>query len=504
MPKFFRFLAITLLALIFLVAKIEPVSAAQDDWDIKLNPNPVPVDAGRVTITVTRKDSSDFFIQPAYTMVAWTGQLDNSVYGHNTCRIISRNTGFNNDYYLGDLTISKTTATASWDWSDRRWWDFSSTCKVPGTVWHFRLFAGDNGDAMMSTGASIIDDYSFSLVQSSGVNPVTIEPKNNGDVYAGQGPIVIISNAVQGADYTFWWDEAQTEIAGYYQRDKDPNNPLEIKIPTFSTDISPRKLCMEYGNFKAPPGFNNCNPNVTFNFKPGNLPPVLPPPSGPAKCTVHPSSTIPLNNNADLRIENLPSGTKVSAYVIDQTKTSPEPTANGTVDSTNSVTLNLLKKATAIASYNVAAYTDSDPGQNICPNLTFTVGGTLVPPAKKCGDKDIVCSSAGGDPCTSDPNKPDPRGAGFKTAIGCIHTQPKALVEDFLKFATGIGGGLAFTMMLLGAFQMLTSGGNPQNLQSGRDVFTNAIIGLLFIIFSVLLMKIIGIDILNIPGFSQP
>lgn len=112
------------------------------------------------------------------------------------------------------------------------------------------------------------------------------------------------------------------------------------------------------------------------------------------------------------------------------------------------------------------------------------------------------CSKAGGDPCSTDPAKPDPKGPGFKTAIGCIHTTPKVLVQDFLTFGVGIGGGLAFMMMLFGAFQMLTSGGNPQNLQGGRDTFQNAIIGLLFIIFSILLMKIIGIDILNLPGFS--
>lgn len=122
-------------------------------------------------------------------------------------------------------------------------------------------------------------------------------------------------------------------------------------------------------------------------------------------------------------------------------------------------------------------------------------GDTTTVPQDKCKDKDNEeCSKAGGEPCDNN--------TGFKTAIGCIHTNPAALVKDFLTFAIGIGGGVAFMMMLLGAFQMMTSGGNPQNLQGGRDVFQNAIIGLLFIIFSILLMKIIGIDILSIPGFK--
>ena len=117
----------------------------------------------------------------------------------------------------------------------------------------------------------------------------------------------------------------------------------------------------------------------------------------------------------------------------------------------------------------------------------------------KCKDKDSPdCSKAGGESCGTADNP------GFKTAIGSSHSSPAAFVKDFLTFAVGIGGGLAFIMMLFGAFQMMTSGGNPQNLQGGKDTLQNAIIGLLFIIFSILLMKIIGIDILGLPGFGNP
>lgn len=118
------------------------------------------------------------------------------------------------------------------------------------------------------------------------------------------------------------------------------------------------------------------------------------------------------------------------------------------------------------------------------------------PAAKPCSDND--CTSGGGEPCAKD----DPRGPGFKTAIGCVHTNPPELVKDFMTFAIGIGGGLAFLMMLLGAFQMLTSAGNPETLATGRSRITSAIIGLLFVIFAILLLKIIGVDILNIPGFK--
>lgn len=101
--------------------------------------------------------------------------------------------------------------------------------------------------------------------------------------------------------------------------------------------------------------------------------------------------------------------------------------------------------------------------------------------------------ASGGTTCSGD--------SGIETAIGCIPTDPAEFVNAFLKFATAAGGGLALLLMIFGAFQMITSAGNADQLKAGREQFTSAIIGLLFIIFSVLLLQIIGVDILNLPGF---
>lgn len=152
----------------------------------------------------------------------------------------------------------------------------------------------------------------------------------------------------------------------------------------------------------------------------------------------------------------------------------------------------------------------TSPPRLQCNQPTFEVkprgsgeGGQIdigaVQPAKVCKEGDPSCTSAGGEKCESE----DIDNPGIKTAIGCIHTQPAALVQDFIKFAIGIGGGLAFLMMLLGAFQMITSAGNPDTLKAGQDRLQSAIIGLLFIIFAVLLLQIIGVDILKLPGFGK-
>lgn len=132
---------------------------------------------------------------------------------------------------------------------------------------------------------------------------------------------------------------------------------------------------------------------------------------------------------------------------------------------------------------------------------------TPAPSAKQCKQGDPDCTSGGGklvEGC-SDSSKPgyDPNNPGIATAIGCIHTNPAEFVKDLMKFVIGISGGLAFLMMLLGAFQMLTSAGNPETLSAGRDRLTSAVIGLLFVIFAILLLQIIGVDILQIPGFGR-
>lgn len=133
-------------------------------------------------------------------------------------------------------------------------------------------------------------------------------------------------------------------------------------------------------------------------------------------------------------------------------------------------------------------------------------------PSQKCPElgekfdpnKHWNCGNAGGQKirrCTDDPK--DITNYGIVTAIGCIHTNPATLVKDILTFVVGIGGGLAFLLMVVGAFQMIASQGNPDQLNAGRERLTNAVIGLLFVIFAVLFLQIIGVDILKIPGFER-
>ena len=56
-------------------------------------------------------------------------------------------------------------------------------------------------------------------------------------------------------------------------------------------------------------------------------------------------------------------------------------------------------------------------------------------------------------------------------------------------------------MIISASFMIITSSGNPDRLKAGQELLTSAIMGLIMIIFSVFVLRVIGVDILKIPGF---
>lgn len=84
------------------------------------------------------------------------------------------------------------------------------------------------------------------------------------------------------------------------------------------------------------------------------------------------------------------------------------------------------------------------------------------------------------------------------TALGPIPTDPKELVKWILGWSIGIGGGIAFLLSLFGGATIVLNGSNPEKLNEGKEIISSAVTGLLFILFSVLLLRLIGVDILGI------
>lgn len=90
---------------------------------------------------------------------------------------------------------------------------------------------------------------------------------------------------------------------------------------------------------------------------------------------------------------------------------------------------------------------------------------------------------------------------GVITALGCIPTNDmNSFAGWLLSKAILIAGGIAFILMSIGIFQITTSAGDPKKVQAGSELITSTLSGLLFIILSVFLLKLIGVDVLHLPG----
>lgn len=89
------------------------------------------------------------------------------------------------------------------------------------------------------------------------------------------------------------------------------------------------------------------------------------------------------------------------------------------------------------------------------------------------------------------------------TAFGCVSVgTPQSIVADILRIGMAMAGGFVLLNILFGAFMLSTSSGDPKRVQEAQEMISSAVIGLLFVIFSVIILQFIGVSILRIPGFG--
>lgn len=93
---------------------------------------------------------------------------------------------------------------------------------------------------------------------------------------------------------------------------------------------------------------------------------------------------------------------------------------------------------------------------------------------------------------------------GIWTAIGCIpFKNTVTMVRALLTVGLGVGGGVVVLMILAGSFILSTSQGDPKRVDEAKGMITSAVMGLVFVIFSITILRFIGVRILQIPGFGQ-
>lgn len=160
-----------------------------------------------------------------------------------------------------------------------------------------------------------------------------------------------------------------------------------------------------------------------------------------------------------------------------------------TCPNTNRVPCSIRNDATGVPDLTCCAtQKDCDERQPIGETHDFTGTGTQ-PTTSTSNQGNIFCPKNGKQ--------------GISTALGCIVVEGTDFVTTLLNFGIGIAGGIAMLLIIFGGFQILTSAGNPERLNGGKELISSAITGLLMIIFSVFLLRVIGVDILGIPSLIK-
>lgn len=89
------------------------------------------------------------------------------------------------------------------------------------------------------------------------------------------------------------------------------------------------------------------------------------------------------------------------------------------------------------------------------------------------------------------------------TALGPIDFTLQGFIQNTLVgWGIGLAGVITLLCIIYSAFTLQISGGNPEKIKKAKERLTACVVGLLLIIFSVFILKLIGVDILQIPGFE--
>ncbi len=72
----------------------------------------------------------------------------------------------------------------------------------------------------------------------------------------------------------------------------------------------------------------------------------------------------------------------------------------------------------------------------------------------------------------------------------------------FIVFTSAFAGLLLLIYLIYGGLQLLTSGGDPKKVESGKSIITNAVFGFVIIIVAFLIVQVVGL-FLGLSGITN-
>lgn len=88
------------------------------------------------------------------------------------------------------------------------------------------------------------------------------------------------------------------------------------------------------------------------------------------------------------------------------------------------------------------------------------------------------------------------------TELGCFPNDPVGFIQKFYGVGLSLIGGVGFLFLIYGGYNILTSGGNPEKLQRGKEYIMYSIIGIMLAVLGFVFIQFIAGGILRIPGFG--
>lgn len=128
----------------------------------------------------------------------------------------------------------------------------------------------------------------------------------------------------------------------------------------------------------------------------------------------------------------------------------------------------------------------------------FCSGGTVTVEVNDTGIPGGV-GIPGKNPCGTGPE--GEIGGECPTALGSFSSNATEFIGKVLEISLGIAGAIALILMVIGSIRVMASSGDQQRLNGGREMIIAAVAGLLFLVFSVLILQFIDTKLITI-GFK--
>ncbi len=86
------------------------------------------------------------------------------------------------------------------------------------------------------------------------------------------------------------------------------------------------------------------------------------------------------------------------------------------------------------------------------------------------------------------------------TVFGCINMGSSGSIFNFFfNFLSYMVGGIAALLLIYASFLYMTSGGDSEKIKRAQTLITAIVSGILFIIFSIMIMRFVGITLFDLP-----